>query len=33
MPHVATLTGEEVLTTPLLPEFACPLPSLWAPSS
>jgi Uma2 family endonuclease len=27
-----TLTGEDVLATPLLPGFACPLPSLWPPS-
>ena len=28
---VATLTGEDVLATPLLPGFACPIGSLWAP--
>ncbi len=27
----ATLAGEDMLTTPLLPGFACHLPSLWAP--
>lgn len=27
-----TLTGEDVLTTPLLPGFACPLSELWAPA-
>lgn len=30
--RVATLTGDDVLTTPLLPGFACPLGELWAPS-
>ena len=29
---VATLTGADVLTTPLLPGFACPLSDLWEPS-
>jgi Uma2 family endonuclease len=28
---VATLAGEDVLTTPLLPGFSCPITSLWAP--
>jgi Uma2 family endonuclease len=28
---VATLAGEDVLTTPLLPGFSCPISSLWAP--
>jgi Uma2 family endonuclease len=27
----ASLSGDEVLTSPLLPDFACPLSSLWAP--
>ena len=26
---VATLSGEDLLTSPLLPGFACPLPRLW----
>jgi Uma2 family endonuclease len=26
-----TLLGQDVLTSPLLPNFACPLPGLWAP--
>ena len=30
--HVATLTGEDVLTSPLLPGFACPIARLWTPS-
>ena len=29
---VATLTDQDVLTSPLLPGFACPLPKLWAPT-
>ena len=29
---VATLTGEDALTTPLLPGFSCPVSRLWAPS-
>jgi Uma2 family endonuclease len=29
--HVATLTGEDTLTSPLLPGFACPLGNLWPP--
>jgi Uma2 family endonuclease len=28
---VATLRGDDVLTSPLLPGFSCPLPSLWPP--
>ena len=32
LPRVATLTGEDVLTTPLLPGFTCPLSGLWAPT-
>jgi Uma2 family endonuclease len=28
----ATLVGTDVLTTPLLPDFSCPLGELWAPS-
>jgi Uma2 family endonuclease len=28
---VATLFGDDVLTSPLLPGFGCPLPRLWAP--
>ena len=28
----ATLEGEDVLTSPLLPGFACPLPGLWTPA-
>lgn len=28
---VETLTGEDALTTPLLPGFACPIVRLWAP--
>jgi Uma2 family endonuclease len=27
----ATLAGHDVVTTPLLPGFACPLPSCWPP--
>lgn len=27
----ATLEGDDVLTSPLLPGFSCPLPRLWAP--
>lgn len=33
LPLVATLIGEDVLTTPLLPGLACPLPGLWVSSS
>ena len=29
---VATLTGDDSLTTPLLPGFSCPISRLWAPS-
>jgi hypothetical protein len=29
---VATLTGEDTLTTPVLPGFTCPISTLWAPS-
>jgi len=29
---VATLAGQDVLTTPLLPGFVCSLPSLWPPA-
>src|SRR4051794_28640811 len=29
---VATHVGTDVLTTPLLPDFSCPLRELWAPS-
>lgn len=29
---VATLSGEDALTTPLLPGFSCPISTLWAPS-
>jgi Uma2 family endonuclease len=29
---VATLTDEDVLTSPLLPGFVCPVSTLWAPS-
>ena len=28
---VGTLAGQDVLTSPLLPGFACPLPTLWPP--
>jgi hypothetical protein len=28
---VATLTDGDVLTSPLLPGFTCPIASLWAP--
>ena len=28
----ATLSGQDVLTSPLLPGFACPLPRIWAPA-
>ena len=28
----ATLTGDDVLTSPLLPGFTCPVASLWAPA-
>jgi Uma2 family endonuclease len=28
---VATLRGDDLLTSPLLPGFSCPLASLWAP--
>lgn len=30
---VATVAGEDTLTTPLLPRFACLVSSLWAPST
>ena len=30
--RVATLTGDAVLTSPLLPGFSCPISSLWVPS-
>ena len=29
----ATLTGEDVLTSPLLPGFACPIWSFWEPDT
>lgn len=29
---VATLTGDAVLTSPLLPGFSCPISNLWVPS-
>lgn len=29
--RVLTLTGDDVLTSPLLPGFTCPVTSLWAP--
>jgi len=29
---VETLEGEDTLTSPLLPGFSCPLPSLWTPA-
>lgn len=29
---VATLEGEDILTSPLLPGFACPASSLWGPA-
>lgn len=29
--HVATLAGDDALTSPLLPGFRCPLASLWQP--
>jgi len=29
---VATLEGEDVLTTPQLPGFTCPIAELWAPT-
>ncbi len=29
---VATLGGEDVLTSPLLPDFACPVATFWPPS-
>ena len=29
----ATLTGEDVLTSPLLPGFACPISSFWEPDA
>ena len=28
----ATFTGRDVLTSPLLPGFACPVPTLWPPN-
>ncbi len=30
--HVATLTGDDVLTAPLLPGFSCPITRFWAPT-
>jgi Uma2 family endonuclease len=30
--HVATLTGDATLTSPLLPGFSCPISNLWAPA-
>ena len=30
---IVTLADDDVLTTPLLPGFACPLPSLWGAAS
>jgi Uma2 family endonuclease len=30
--HVATLTGDDKLTSPLLPDFSCVISSLWLPS-
>src|SRR5581483_10509978 len=32
LPLAARLSGEAELTSPLLPGFSCPLPSLWAPA-
>jgi Uma2 family endonuclease len=31
--RVATLTGNAVLTSPLLPGFSCPISSLWVPTA
>lgn len=30
---VATLSGEDVLTSPLLPGFSCPVANLWDPTA
>jgi Uma2 family endonuclease len=30
--RVATLTGDAVLTSPILPGFSCPIANLWAPT-
>jgi Uma2 family endonuclease len=31
--RIATLTGNDTLSSPLLPGFACPIASLWAPAA
>lgn len=31
--HVATLTGDAVLTSPMLPGFSCPITNLWVPDA